>query len=160
MLSQNQIKILIIDDDEDDFYIISGYLKEINGVDFIIDWCNIYSVAVEEIKSGAHDIYFVDYRLGNKTGLDLLKECIHFQSDRPIILLTGKGNKSIDIEAMKNGATDYVIKSELNNEKLERCIRYSLDRAASLKAVKESENKYHNLFAHSKDSLFIADKNL
>lgn len=160
MLSQKQIKILIIDDDEDDFYIISGYLKEIDGVDFIIDWCNAYLAAVEEIKSGAHDIYFVDYRLGNKTGLDLLKECILFQSDRPIILLTGKGNKSIDIEAMKSGATDYVIKSELNNEKLERCIRYSLDRAVSLKAVKESENKYHNLFTGSKDSLFIADKNL
>ncbi|HUZ57653.1 MAG TPA: ATP-binding protein [Hanamia sp.] len=160
MLSQKQIKILIIDDDEDDFYIISGFLKEINGVDFIIDWCKTYSAAVEEIKSGAHDIYFVDYRLGNKTGLDLLKECIHFQPDRPIILLTGKGNKSIDIEAMKSGATDYVIKSELNSEKLERCIRYSLDRTASLKAVKESENKYRNLFTGSKDSLFIADKNL
>jgi PAS domain S-box-containing protein len=61
---------------------------------------------------------------------------------------------------MKSGATDYVIKSELNSEKLERCIRYSLDRAASLKAIKESENKYRNLFAGSKDSLFIADNNL
>ncbi len=160
MLIPKQIKILIIDDDEDDFEIISGYLKEINGVDFIIDWCNTYSAAVEEIKSGAHDIYFVDYRLGNQTGLDLLKECIHFQPARPIILLTGKGNKLIDIEAMKSGVTDYVVKSELNNEKLERCIRYSLDRAASLKAVKESENKYRNLFTGSKDSLFIADKNL
>jgi len=160
MLTQQQIKILIIDDDEDDYFIISAYLKEISGTTFITDWCNNYSDAVGEIKSGAHDIYFVDYKLGNKTGLHLLKEATHLQSDRPIILLTGKGNKSIDIEAMKSGATDYVIKSELNSEKLERCIRYSLDRAASLKAIKESENKYRNLFAGSKDSLFIADNNL
>jgi len=160
MLTQQQIKILIIDDDEDDYFIISDYLKEINGTKFITDWCNNYLSAVQEIRSGAHDIYFVDYKLGNKTGLDLLKESTHQQSDRPIILLTGKGNKAIDIEAMKNGATDYVIKSELNSEKLERCIRYSLDRAASLKAIKESENKYRNLFAGSKDSLFIADNNL
>lgn len=160
MLMQRQIKILIIDDDEDDYFIISDYLHEISGTKFIIDWCNNYPSAVEEIKSGAHDIYFVDYKLGNKTGLDLLKESTHQQSDSPIILLTGKGNKAIDIEAMKNGATDYVIKSELNSEKLERCIRYSLDRAASLKAIKESENKYRNLFAGSKDSLFIADNNL
>ena len=138
MLTQQQIKILIIDDDEDDYFIISAYLKEINGTTFITDWCNNYSDAVKEIKSGAHDIYFVDYKLGNKTGLHLLKEATRVQTDRPIILLTGKGNKSIDIEAMKSGATDYVIKSELNSEKLERCIRYSLDRAASLKAIKES----------------------
>lgn len=160
MLMQQQIKILIIDDDEDDYFIISGYLKEIQGTMFIINWCNNYSSALQQIRSGEHDIYFVDYKLGNKTGLQLLKEAVRLQTDQPIILLTGKGNKSIDIEAMKSGATDYVIKSELNSEKLERCIRYSLDRAASLKAVKESENKYRNLFAGSKDSLFIADKSL
>ncbi len=160
MLTQHQIKILIIDDDEDDYFIISDYLKEIDHTKFIVDWCNNYSAAVDQIKSGSHDIYFVDYRLGNKTGLDLLKEAVHLQTDRPIILLTGKGNKAIDIEAMKSGATDYVVKSELNSEKLERCIRYSLDRAASLKAIKESENKYRNLFTGSKDSLFIADRKL
>jgi PAS domain S-box-containing protein len=160
MLTQRQIKILIIDDDEDDYFIICDYLQEISGTNFITKWCNNYPSAVEQIKSGAHDIYFVDYKLGNKTGLDLLKEVAHLQCDHPIILLTGKGNKAIDIEAMKSGATDYVIKSELNSEKLERCIRYSLDRAASLKAIKESENKYRNLFAGSKDSLFIADNNL
>ena len=160
MLTQSQVKILIIDDDEDDYFIISGYLNEIDKTKFIIDWCNNYASAVSEIGSGRHHIYFVDYRLGNKTGLDLLKEAMHLQTDRPIIFLTGKGDKSIDIEAMKSGATDYVIKSELNSEKLERCIRYSLDRAASLKTIKESENKYRNLFTGSKDSLFIANKEL
>jgi PAS domain S-box-containing protein len=160
MLTQRQIKILIIDDDEDDYFIISDYLKEIDHTRFIVDWCNNYHSAIEQIHLATHDIYFVDYRLGNKTGLDLLKEAIHLQTDRPIILLTGKGNKAIDIEAMKSGATDYVIKSELNSEKLERCIRYSLDRAASLRTIKESENKYRNLFTGSKDSLFIADKKL
>lgn len=160
MLTQNKIKILIIDDDEDDYFIIADYIKEIDGTKFIIEWCNNYQSAVEKFKSKAYDIYFVDYRLGNETGLELLKDAIRLQCDAPIILLTGKGNKAIDIEAMKSGATDYLIKSELNTEKLERCIRYSLDRAASLKTIKESENKYRNLFAGSKDALFIADKNL
>lgn len=160
MLTQNKSKILIIDDDEDDYFIIADYIKQVDGTKFIIEWCNNYQSAVEQFKSCNYDIYFVDYRLGNETGLELLKEAILLQCDSPIILLTGKGNKAIDIEAMKSGATDYLIKSELNTEKLERCIRYSLDRASSLKALKESENKYRNLFARSKDSLFIADKDL
>ncbi len=160
MLNQSHVKVLIIDDDEDDYFIISGYLYEIDGTTFQIDWCNNYASALSEINNGVHHIYFVDYRLGNKTGLDLLREAMQIQTDRPIIFLTGKGDKKIDIEAMKSGATDYVIKSELNSEKLERCIRYSLDRAASLKAIRESENKYRNLFTGSKDSLFIADKQL
>ena len=82
------------------------------------------------------------------------------QCDSPIVLLTGKGNKAIDIKAMQSGATDYLVKSDLNAEKLERCIRYSLDRAESLRELKARENKYRNLFKGSKDAVFICDKNL
>jgi len=49
MLTQRQIKILIIEDDEDDYFIISGYLNEIDGTKFITEWCSNYSSAVKEI---------------------------------------------------------------------------------------------------------------
>jgi PAS domain S-box-containing protein len=157
MLIQNKIKISIIEDDEDDFFIITRYLNEIEGVEFITDWCNNYQAAVDQIRSEAHDIYLLDYRLGSKTGLDLLREVSCSKRITPLILLTGKGNREVDMQAMKLGVTDYIVKSELNSEKLERCIRYSLDRAATLKALKESEKKYRNLFESSRDALFIAN---
>ena len=159
-MDQLKTKILIVDDDEDDYFIISDYIKEIEGNHFETDWCGEYSVAMEKINSSSYDIYFVDYRLGNQTGLELLKEAIKSKCECPIILLTGKGNKDIDVEAMRSGATDYLIKSELTTEKLERCIRYSIDRAHSLRKIRGSENKYRNLFTHSKDAIFIADQSL
>lgn len=158
MLTSNKIKILVVDDDEDDYFIISDYLNEIDENKFIIDWCNNYQSAVEKFKLKAYNIYFVDYRLGNETGLDLLKRAISLQCDDPIILLTGKGNKVIDIEAMKSGATDYLIKSELNAEKLERCIRYSLDRAAYLKTIKESEKRLKTFFRSGPDAIVVINE--
>ena len=158
MLTQNQIKILIIDDDEDDYFIISDYINEIAKNKFIIEWCNNYKTAIEKFKANGHDIYFVDYRLGNETGLELLKEAIRLGCDDPIILLTGKGNKAIDIEAMKAGATDYLVKSELNSEKLERCIRYSLDRAASLKTIKQSEKRLKTFFQSGPDAVVVINE--
>src|SRR5678810_273860 len=160
MLKGNQIRIGIIDDDEDDFFIIKDYLREIENVNFVIDWINSYKTAIDKIKAGAYHLYFLDYRLGNETGLELLQEALAIQCDRPIVLLTGKGNKDIDIKAMQSGATDYLIKSELNTEKLERCIRYSLDRADDLKELKAREKRYRNLFENSKDAIFIVDENL
>src|SRR5258705_6899245 len=160
MLNTAKIKIAIIDDDEDDYFLIKDYIRRIEGNNFIIDWCNDYDEAIEKIKAKAYDLYFVDYRLGHRTGLELLQEVSLMGCDDPIVLLTGKGNKSIDIQAMQNGATDYLVKSELNTEKLERCIRYSLDRASSLRKLKMSENKYRDLFEGSKDAVFITDKNL
>jgi PAS domain S-box-containing protein len=160
MLTSRQIKVLIVDDDEDDFFIISDYILGIDPKKFIIDWCNNYTEAANKIAGKQYDIYFVDYRLGNRTGLDLLQETYSAEFDDPIVLLTGKGNKEIDIKAMLSGATDYLIKSELNTEKLERCIRYSLDRSDSIKELKARENRYRNLFEGSKDAIFIANEQL
>src|SRR5436190_1742366 len=167
MPNNSIVKIAIVDDDEYDYSLIRDYIKRIDGNPvpgqankFIVDWCDDYNKAIEKIKAKEYDLYFVDYRLGYRTGLELLQETARFGCDEPIVLLTGKGNKSIDIQAMESGATDYLIKTDLNTEKLERCIRYSLDRAASLKELKARENKYRNLFENSKDAVFIADMNL
>lgn len=153
----SSVRILIIDDDKDDFLIISDYMRMIPENHFQIDWCYNYQQAVEHIRNATHHIYFVDYRLGAKTGLDLLTEAMQMQAREPIILLTGKGNHDIDIKAMQTGATDYLVKSELTAEKLERSIRYALERSASMQALRENEKKYRNIFERSKDAVFLAD---
>src|SRR5512141_1623953 len=112
----SEIRIAILDDDEDDFFIIDDYIKGIAGKRFIVDWFSDYSSAIEQIRKRSYDLYFVDYFLGNKTGLDLLKEASALGFDKPIILLTGFGNRAIDISAMEYGATDYLIKTEINTE--------------------------------------------
>lgn len=159
-LTKPSIKILIVDDDEDDFFITSEYMRQIEEYQLSIDWCYKFNDAVEHLKARKYDMYFVDYRLGAKTGLDFLKEAVKIGVEEPIVLLTGKGNKEVDIEAMQMGATDYLVKTELNADKLERCIRYSLERTEYLKALRANERKYRNIFELSKDSVFIADKQL
>lgn len=159
-LQDKEVRVLIIDDDEDDFFITSEYMKAIQEFKLKIDWCYKYNDAVQLLQNGAYDIYFVDYRLGARTGLDFLKEAVDHKAEEPIILLTGKGNKKVDIEAMQMGATDYLIKTELNSEKLERCIRYALERTNYLKLLRANEAKYRSIFELSKDAVFIADASL
>lgn len=153
-------RILIIDDDEDDFYLTSEYIKGITDQKFRIDWCYKYSEAINHIRKHDYDLYFIDYYLGARTGLDLIKEAVACQCEEPLVLLTGKGNRVIDREAMEAGAMDYLVKSEINVEKVERCIRYSLERAASLKALRANERKYRSIFERSKDAVFLASEDL
>lgn len=154
------VRILIIDDDEDDFILTKEYLEAIRDRDLEIQWCYNFKTALEHIGAKRFDLYFVDYRLGAKTGIDLLQEAMALNSEEPIILLTGKGNTNIDKQAMQLGAVDYLVKSELTTEKLERCIRYSLERAASTKALRANEKKYRNIFEKSKEAVFTTDKSL
>jgi PAS domain S-box-containing protein len=149
------IRILVIDDDEDDFFITSEYIKQIGDSHFQIDWCYRYNDALELIRKRQHDLYFVDYYMGARTGLQLIKEANTQEIEAPMILLTGKGTRTIDQEAMQAGATDYLVKTELNAEKLERSIRYAIERSNSLKALRANERKYRSMFERSKDAVFL-----
>lgn len=154
------LRILIIDDDEDDFYLTSHYIKKIDSRIFEIEWCYNHEEALQHIQNEDFDIYLIDYHLGAKTGLDLIKEAKRFGWVHPFILLTGKGNHQLDIEAMQAGAVDYLIKSELDTEKLERSIRYALERDKSTKALKANERKFRNIFERAADAAFLAKKDL
>ncbi|HEY1199435.1 MAG TPA: PAS domain S-box protein, partial [Niastella sp.] len=158
IVSNLQARILIVDDDEDDYIITSDLIRSIPSSGFTLSWSYSYKDALEQMKNRAFDIYFIDYRLGAKTGLDLLKEGITAGCEEPVILLTGKGNHTVDMEAMRVGAMDYLVKGELNEEKLERSIRYALERSASIKALRANERKYRNMFERSKDMVFTADR--
>ena len=159
MIAENiPIKILIIDDDEKDFFLTSQYIKKIRGKEFVIDWCYRYKEALDAIVESRYDIYFIDYYLGPKTGLDLMKEALEKNCEQPLILLTGMGNQKIDMEAMQTGAYDYLVKLELNTVKLERWSRYSLERASALKILRSNERKFRSIFERSKDAVFLTDE--
>lgn len=153
----SQVRILIIDDDEDDFLITSEYIRHIPGASFQIDWCPDFDKALDLICEKRYDLYFTDYRLGARSGVDLLKEAVNRGCDSPIILLTGKGNREVDMEAMQLGAVDYLVKTELTVEKMERCIRYTMERMDNMRALKANERKYRSIFEKSKDLVFLAD---
>ncbi|MEA5260243.1 PAS domain S-box protein [Arcicella aquatica] len=150
------IKLLLVDDDEDDFLLTKDYLSDIETQQFEIDWAFSFDNAVEKIKNKQYDLCFFDFLLGSKTGLDLLKAGTDHGLKAPVILLTGKGDKRIDVEAMSLGAFDYLVKSDLDADKLERCIRYALERANTLSTLRESERKYRNIFDQTKEAIFTA----
>jgi len=158
--SHSTTRILIVEDDEDDFLIIEACIKDIPDKDFLIDWCYDYDDAMQRISEGRYDIYFIDYLLGEKTGLQLLEEAISSGCEEPLILLTGIGNRDVDIQAMTIGAVDFLVKSELNTEKLERSIRYALERSAYIKALRVNERKFRNIFERSKDAVFLLGEGL
>ena len=73
-----------------------------------------------------HDVCLLDYRLGARNGIELLTEALNRGCQAPIILLTGLGEHQVDVQAMKAGAADYLVKAGLRADSLERSIRYAL----------------------------------
>jgi signal transduction histidine kinase len=122
------VRILLIDDDQEDYLLTRDLLTDALGSRFVLDWVSTYENALNAIVECQHDIYLLDFRLGKRTGLELLREPQMSKCDGPVILLTGQGEIEVDREAMQAGASDYLTKDGLTAETLERTIRHSLER--------------------------------
>ena len=120
------VTVLLIDDDEDDYLITKDIIEEIPHQRFTLSWVQSYDLAIEAFEQNAHDVYLVDYRLGAKTGLDLIEEAHAMGCDAPLILLTGQDDQAVDSKAMQIGAADYLVKSQITADQLGRSIRYSI----------------------------------
>lgn len=133
------LAVLIVDDDEDDFFLTSEYLNRITGQNFTISWASSYDQALELFSTQHFDLCFFDYLLGFRTGLDLVAVAKELDLRAPIILLTGKGDTQVDVQAIRSGVADYLEKHELDSKKLERSIRYTLERSKAAEELIRAE---------------------
>jgi two-component system sensor histidine kinase/response regulator len=127
-MTASAIRILLIDDDEDDFLIIKSLLNEALTPHPELEWIAEYKPARSAIEAAEHDMYLIDYRLGEMSGLDLLEGLNVAQRSEPFIILTGAGDESIERQAMTIGVSDYLVKGMFSADLLRRVIRYSLQR--------------------------------
>ncbi|WP_103670714.1 ATP-binding protein [Pseudanabaena sp. BC1403] len=135
-------RVLLVDDDEDDYIVARDFLSEAELLDFKLTWIDNYDDGLVEIGKKCHDIYLFDFRLGKENGLELMQAAINMGCNKPIILLTGVGDREIDQKAMALGASDYLVKGNfLSATLLERSIIHAIERKTSenhqLKLVSE-----------------------
>lgn len=109
-MNNDPVKVLLVDDDEDDYILTRDWFLDMEHASFVLDWVSSYDQALQAIALCQHDVYLFDYRLGSRNGLELLREALSNGCVAPIILLTGQGDHEVDLEAMKAGAADYLDK--------------------------------------------------
>jgi signal transduction histidine kinase len=133
---ESPVNILLIDDDEDDFFLARDRLTDTMKQPFVITWAPSYDRGLDEIRRQAFDVVLLDYRLGAKSGLEFLHEPEVRAAAAPIILLTGQGEREIDVQAMQAGAADFLPKSH-PTDTLERTIRHAMERHRDRTALRQ-----------------------
>ncbi|RFC53800.1 hybrid sensor histidine kinase/response regulator [Brumimicrobium aurantiacum] len=154
------LKVLIIDDDEDDYVIMSHYLSKIKTEEYDVFWCNDFDLAEQEILKDEHHIYLIDHFLGKGEGIQIIERIRERGILKPMILLTGSSNYAVDEEAMSKGASDFLIKKEVRVDTLERAMRYALERYNQEKNIRAQEKKYRSLFELSLEPFLVLNSNM
>lgn len=160
MAATETIKILLIDDDEEDYIITRDVINDIKRRHYSVEWVNNYEEALLRIGKKEHDAYLVDYRLGAHNGLEIIRKALGEGCKAPLILLTGQDDITIDEEAMQAGAADYLVKSAITPYMLERSIRYSMAQAQMVKQLADLNEDLERRVAKRTSELVLANKKL
>ncbi len=120
-------RILLIEDDEDDYILAADHLEEIYGDNLRLSWAKSFDEGLASLQRKIYDVALVDYRLGARNGLELINLALaHGKCEAAMILLTGQDSNEIDLLAMEAGAMDYLVKGNMTEDQLARAIRYSI----------------------------------
>ena len=152
------VRVLLVDDDEDDYIITRELVSKIGNPRFKLDWVDNYDAALAALQRREHDICLLDYRLGIKTGLELLRETQSLNGRPPMILLTGQGDHEIDLEATKAGAVDYLIKGQLDVDRLERAMRYALEGQRTKERLRRDRDLISRIMETSPVGIVVTDR--
>jgi two-component system, cell cycle sensor histidine kinase and response regulator CckA len=134
------IRLLLVEDDEEDYLLTGKLLRDGGPSKFQVKWVQNYEAALHELRN-PYSICLVDYHLGAQSGVALIQRAIHDGFAGPMILLTGQGNHGLDVEAMRAGAADYLVKGQTSPQLMERVIRHSIHRKEAEAALRSREEQ-------------------
>lgn len=139
----SKIRVLLVEDDEADAVLTRAMLRDAREPQFEIELVTSYERALSKMTEPdcAFDVFILDYQLAGQSGLDLMIAAKASGRNEPIILLTGQGALSVDEEAMRAGAADYLVKGELTASQLQRAIRHAVHRSQQARAFLEDEDR-------------------
>ena len=151
------IKALVVDDDEDDLYLIKDALNEVESTRYVVTTASSPLMAMSQLAKNSFDVIFSDYRLGAVTGVDFINSVRGAGIDTPIILLTGISDQLVDNAALQAGSSDFIPKTALTPDALDRSVRYSIahaDRQRLLQSIlKNTKSGISVMNADGKETL-------
>jgi diguanylate cyclase (GGDEF)-like protein len=134
-MSLKPLEVLIVEDDEDDYVLTRDLLYEIDHTEVEMRWERTYDGALTALELGTYDVCLMDYNLGARDGMALLRAVRPEALSTPIIFVTGQEDRDLDLKAMQAGAADYLVKGTVNAALLERSIRYAMERQRLLREM-------------------------
>ncbi len=160
LTDKDLIKVLLVEDDEVDKQLVKRLLvKYPQPIEFAIESVNRLSTAIEYLGSRNYDIILLDLGLPDSRGIETVRRVSEINPHIPIVVLTGLDDEETGLLAIKNGATDYLVKGLPLDNLLVRTVLYALERKQVEERIKQAAQEWMITFDSITDMISIHDKN-
>ena len=144
----NSLNILIVDDNPDDRELCKRLLLKSLDKKVTTTEASSGDQSLELLEQFEFHCVLLDYSLPGRNGIEVLKRIRSKNPHLPVVMLTGQGNESIAVLAMKQGAQDYIVKSELTSEVLNHHIKTAIEHCQLKKHIDQQQQAL-NLFTRA-----------
>ncbi len=150
-------RILIVEDNAGDLFLVKEFLKRTSLPDFEILHAASLTQAIILLKTNTFRLILLDLFLTDSEGLETFERVYPLSSSAPVIVLTGLIDENITAETLKKGAQDYLLKGRYDKNLLEKTIRYAIERKQNQQLLKQSEEEYKLLFENNPVPMWAYD---
>jgi len=156
-----ELRILHLEDNENDALLIEATLQR-NHFQCEIDRVETRENFAAALDRGGYDLIISDFSLPSFDGLSALEMARQKRPDVPFLFVSGTIGEDTAIDALKSGATDYILKQRLARlvPAVHRALVDAAERAALRRAEEamiQSENKYRHLFECLSEAALLTD---
>jgi PAS domain S-box-containing protein len=158
-MSTQKSKILIVEDNPGDLFLVKEFLKRTSLPSFEIFHVDTLENALVLLRKNSFKLILLDLFLSDSEGIATFEKIYPLSANAPVIVLTGLIDEKITSEALKKGAQDYLVKGEYDKKLLEKTIRYAIERKQNQELLKQSEEEYKLLFESNPVPMWAYDVN-
>jgi len=159
-MTERPIRVLLVEDDEDDFVVTRALLAEVSSPRFELTWSRTLDGGLARLGRDALDIVLLDLSLPDSQGWDTFQRVRKTVPRLPVILLTGLNDETMGVRAVQKGAQDYLVKDQIDRPQLVRAIRYAIERKEGEEQLRRYQNELEELVTQRTAKLITANKQL
>jgi PAS domain S-box-containing protein len=150
----SKIRVLLVEDDLDQAELVENSLQGFDSR-FEVETIHTGDACLKKLSDNDYEVIILDYKLPVLNGLEILNQFTKQGIDTPVVVVSGQGNEQIAVDALKNGAYDYIVKDASYLSVLPKVVQKTIEKYHLERKLRESERKYHNIFEKANDAIFI-----